>query len=83
MIRIDRTGQRFGRLTVLSCFQRVLKNERRTLYFCKCDCGEECTVRSEAVVRGKTTSCGCYRTETSRQNGKAVAAWQKQTHSKS
>lgn len=56
---LDLTGQRFGRLTVISFSH---KNKRGVVYWsCKCDCGKE-TVASRSDLRGgNTQSCGCYR----------------------
>lgn len=54
---IDLTGQRFGRLTVI---ERAPNNGRRTMWLCKCDCGNEKIIRQEDLHSGKTVSCGCY-----------------------
>lgn len=56
---IDRTGQVFGKLTVLKQVGRdALK---KVLWRCKCKCGEETVVVSGSLVTGNTTSCGCDR----------------------
>lgn len=57
---IDRTGERFGRLTVVS---RAPNQGRRTAWFCRCDCGAESVALSEALTYGLTKSCGCLRRE--------------------
>lgn len=54
----DRSGEVFGRLTVLSCVGR--NKHRQSMWLCKCECGNEVTVTSGALVTGNTTSCGCY-----------------------
>lgn len=54
---IDRTGQRFGKLTVLKEAGR--NKNKKVLWKCACDCGKETTVPSGALVTGNTTSCGC------------------------
>lgn len=54
--RRDLKGHRFGRLTVL----RMMK---RSSCRCRCDCGEEKTVRRSHLVKGATKSCGCLRAE--------------------
>lgn len=61
----DLTGQRFGRLVVLS---RAGANKRnRALWLCACDCDrnrERTIVVSGAyLLNGHTTSCGCFRAE--------------------
>lgn len=56
---IDRTGQRFGRLSVL---EYAGPNSGAT-WKCKCDCGTYTIVRADNLRTGKTTSCGCYMRE--------------------
>lgn len=57
----DLTGKRFGRLVALSVdhFQDV-KRGRRTFWKCKCDCGNIKVIRSDSLISGNTTSCGCF-----------------------
>lgn len=57
---IDITGQRFGRLAVVS---RAKNQGTHTVWLCRCDCGRETTVIGENLKRGYTVSCGCYRKE--------------------
>jgi hypothetical protein len=56
----DLTGQRFGKLTVLSFAGR--KNHK-TLWRCRCDCGNECLTSTASLTMGSTTSCGCRNKE--------------------
>ena len=56
----DLTGQVFSRLTVLSYEG---KRNHDSLWLCRCSCGKEKTIRYSGLVRGKSTSCGCYRRE--------------------
>lgn len=58
--RIDLTGQRFGRLTVLGYHD---KHNNMTRWKCLCDCGNETIVYGNNLRRGYTRSCGCYRHE--------------------
>jgi len=54
--KLDLTGQRFGKLTVL----RPAENKnKRTTWRCRCDCGSECIVTTRNLRAGKTKSCGC------------------------
>lgn len=53
---VDLTGQRFGRLTVLSRAENVGK---QTAWLCRCDCGNEKIVLSCNLKTGNTLSCGC------------------------
>ena len=54
---VDRTGQVFGKLTVLK--QAGRNNLKKVLWRCRCECGEEILVVSGSLVTGNTTSCGC------------------------
>lgn len=56
--RIDLTGQRFGRLTVIKETNRRANGS--VLWECKCDCGNTVLVRSNHLRRGGVLSCGCY-----------------------
>lgn len=53
---IDLAGRRFGRLTVLN---RGVGNRHGAHWNCRCDCGNERTVRGSHLREGTTTSCGC------------------------
>lgn len=64
MQRLDLTGQRFGRLTVLECLGA--NNKGRIDWKCACVCGKE-VVKYTAMLRsGKARSCGCYQKEVAR-----------------
>jgi len=54
---IDRTGQKFGKLTVLS--RQGTNQNKKVLWGCLCDCGNKIDVVAGALVTGNTTSCGC------------------------
>lgn len=59
-VRIDITGQKYGRLTVLS--YAYTKN-KVAFWKCKCDCGNEKIVRGSHLKNGSIKSCGCFRKE--------------------
>lgn len=64
---IDRTGQVFGRLTVLhragtSAFKKVF-------WKCLCSCGKEVNVPAGALVTKNTKSCGCMLEDTRTKHG--------------
>ena len=63
--RIDLTGQVFGRLTVVRAAPNaVYKNKSaKARWVCACDCGKHTIVLSGSLIKGATTSCGCYLTE--------------------
>lgn len=61
---INLQGQTFGRLIVLELKGRV---KRRTVWFCKCECGNITTKASSDLLGGKSKSCGCLVSENLRQ----------------
>ena len=56
--RIDLTGQRFGRWTVIEESDRRAKSGGR-YWLCKCDCGTIKEVTQDSLRGGKSTNCGC------------------------
>lgn len=57
---IDRTGQQFGRLTVVRFAGR---KSSQSYWYCRCECGTEFAAYIGSVVRGFTRSCGCLHSE--------------------
>lgn len=55
---IDLTGERFGRLVVLS--KHGTAKDGGIIWLCKCDCGKEITVKSGNLRSNHTLSCGCF-----------------------
>lgn len=54
----DLTGRKFGRWTVLN---RTLDSRNKTVWHCRCDCGNEGCVSASALgKRHKSMSCGCW-----------------------
>lgn len=62
--RLKLEGQRFTRLLVIKCTGP--SKHGHVQWLCKCDCGKETIVSGTALVRGKSNSCGCIRSETAR-----------------
>ena len=59
--RLDLTGQKFNRLTVV---EKVgIDRYRSYLWRCKCDCGNEIVVVGRHIKSGHTKSCGCFQKE--------------------
>lgn len=65
-LRRDLTGQKFGKLTVLS-YSYSDKNHF-AYYLCQCECGNTKIVRGNNLICGYTKTCGCY-DYTSKENG--------------
>lgn len=59
----DLSGQKFGRLTVISRHGLIPKKPRghRITWLCICQCGKEKIALGEKLQCGKTKSCGCIR----------------------
>lgn len=53
----DLTGQKFGKLTVL--YPCDYKTDSSIIWHCKCDCGNECDIKSYNLKSKLTQSCGC------------------------
>jgi hypothetical protein len=54
----DRAGQFFGRLLLVAYAGRL---NNKTMWICRCECGESRTLAVENLVSGATVSCGCHR----------------------
>lgn len=63
---IDLTGNRFGRLTVLSFDSFAVNHNGKWL--CVCDCGKNKIVYSNNLRRGLSLSCGCLNKERTSQS---------------
>lgn len=58
--KIDLTGKRFGRLTVLE----FVPNDKHASYWkCQCDCGNVTVVAGSHLKGGDVVSCGCWNRE--------------------
>ena len=65
---LDLSGEKFGRLTVLSP-----TNERRNssvVWLCKCECGNETLGSAKELKTGMKRSCGCLQKEARSLAGK-------------
>lgn len=57
----DRTGDKYGRLTVISHAGKDHRNKH--LWLCLCECGSEKVMVSDNLSSGKSNSCGCLKSE--------------------
>jgi len=57
--RLDLTGKKFGRLTVLGFAGN--NKHRQATWLCKCDCGNTTTSVGGGLTGGRIKSCGCSR----------------------
>ena len=63
--KVDLTGQKFERLTVL--YELPIRKNGSIVWHCKCDCGNECDVISASLRSHRTKSCGCLKQESDRK----------------
>lgn len=63
--KLDLLGQRFGRLVVIDSApnKKCKGGQTKTVWKCKCDCGNFCYVTTQELRKGDTVSCGCYASE--------------------
>ena len=62
---IDLTGQRFGRLLVIS---RAPTKRKRAYWNCICDCGKTCVAMGKYLRQRKKQSCNCLHKENQLSN---------------
>ena len=62
---IDLTGQRFGRLVVISRAED--DNQKKPQWNCICDCENKTVVRGNSLTIGHIKSCGCLQRESASQ----------------
>ena len=57
--KIDLTGQKFNKLTVIKEAPKEQRKNNRVTWICRCDCGKEVLVTGKDLKSGNTKSCGC------------------------
>ena len=56
--KVDLTGKKFGKLTVIGFHSRV---NYKDYWECLCSCGNKSKVRENDLLSSHTKSCGCLR----------------------
>ena len=64
--KIDLTGQKFNKLTVIKPAGK--EKSGNILWECLCECGNKAVISSYNIRSGRAKSCGCLRAEVSRKN---------------
>jgi hypothetical protein len=64
----DLAGKRFGYLVVVRKTGR--QQQRKGVWLCQCDCGNEKIIRGDSLKSEATRSCGCLHNAQSKVNGK-------------
>lgn len=77
MVRLNRVGQKYGRLTVVSLEGKDTKG--RYTWLCKCDCGNNRVAVGNLLGAGKVRSCGCLDIE-NRKRAKKITHGKSKTH---
>lgn len=72
--KVDLTGQRFGRWTVLGF---DCNKNKKNYWKCKCDCGTERSVVGSHLVNQNSKSCGCLSREITAQRSRKDITGQK------
>lgn len=67
MTKVDLTGKKFGRLTVIK--DDGTRDGRAIKWLCRCECGKYIHVRGNMLKNGHTRSCGCLQLERAREYG--------------
>lgn len=60
MKKLDLTGQKYHRLTVLEAASAI---NGRSAWRCQCDCGTIKVIKTDDLRSGDTKSCGCWNQE--------------------
>ncbi len=66
--RFNRTGHKFGRLTILG-YSNLTDKYVKKIAVCKCECGATADIMEESLIGGFTKSCGCLKTEVNKIKG--------------
>lgn len=63
-IKLDLTGQKFGRLMVIEKAEKPPHSrDRHSYWLCRCECGNISRVAADKLKNGSTRSCGCLKAE--------------------
>lgn len=68
---IDLRGKKFTRLTVIA-EEKLNKKEGNRKWICKCECGNYITAKTSYLTSGDTKSCGCLKSERSKENASHI-----------
>lgn len=63
-----RVGDKYNRLEVLEELSER-SSDRRVMFLCRCDCGNEAIVTGKSLRNGHTKSCGCMRKDSVKKAG--------------
>ena len=75
---IDRTGMKFGKLTVL--YRAGTDNSKKVLWHCKCECGNEIDVRACDLKHGTHSCLKCCHTTHGQTYSRLYKIWRSMKH---
>lgn len=80
MKRLDLTGHKKGRLTVIGYSHSHIQpsGQKRAVWNVVCECGKEKKIATSGLTSGKTISCGCYKAEGLNKKQEGVASFNHQ-----
>jgi len=55
----DLKGKKYNKLTPIRVDKTTIRKDISRYWWCKCDCGNEVSVRTNHILSGETKSCGC------------------------
>lgn len=74
--KIELEGKKIGKLMVIKLLNKKRSYNRSKLWLCQCDCGKTVEMRTYALNKRGTLSCGCYRLDKISNNcGKISGVW--------
>ena len=71
MRKLNLLGNRYGKLVVISDAGSKLGScgKKFTKWLCQCDCGKQKEILTSSLLRGRTLSCGCLKTNCHKIHG--------------
>lgn len=60
---ISIAGEKFGRWTAVERGENSSHKRNNIRWVCKCECGNVALINKASLMRGDSTSCGCYSSE--------------------
>jgi hypothetical protein len=66
---INRTGERYGRLTVVKRAPNASERDTNARWQCRCDCGKVTVAYGQDLTKGRVKSCGCFNAERIAKHG--------------
>ena len=79
---LSHIGEKHNRLTIIDCIRKDNGKRYYSYYTCKCDCGNIIDIRTDAVLKGTSKSCGCLQKDSAREYGASSSKTHNMTHTR-